>query len=63
MTDSLASPAAAEKAWQEYVAALDAAHRSRRLHDAMAAGAAWRRFLDLFITPAQRGALGSARPE
>ncbi len=63
MNDSPIDTTAAEKAWQEYVTAINVANQSRRFQDGIAAGRAWRQFLDLFMTPSQRSALEAARPE
>ncbi|MEZ2132712.1 MULTISPECIES: hypothetical protein [unclassified Sinorhizobium] len=47
------------KAWEEYVAAQRHAQLSGRIEDGIAAGKAWRRWLDLFMTPDQRAAIGT----
>lgn len=43
--------------WQAYVAALNHAQATMKVEDAIAAGHAWRSFLDGFITTEQRHAL------
>lgn len=40
--------------WQEYAAAAERAQRTRRVEDGIAAGRAWRRWLDLYMSPEQR---------
>ncbi|ORE87717.1 hypothetical protein [Aurantimonas sp. 22II-16-19i] len=52
----------ANEAFQDYLAAREKAEVSRDLQDGIAAGRAWRRFLDIFMTGDQREALsdGSA---
>lgn len=52
----------ANEAFQDYLAAREKAEVSRDLQDGIAAGRAWRRFLDIFMTGDQSEALsdGSA---
>ncbi|UNK39359.1 hypothetical protein MNR02_06540 [Shinella sp. H4-D48] len=43
--------------WMAYVTAAKRAQESGRMEDGIAAGRAWRRWLDLFMTPEQREAI------
>lgn len=46
------------KVWEAYVTALKRAEASRAIEDGIAAGKAYRRWLDLFLTEDQREAIG-----
>lgn len=46
------------KAWDAYVAAQRLATVTEKIEDGKAAGRAWRRWLDLYMTPDQRAYLG-----
>lgn len=48
-------------AWEEYCAAARKAQDTLAIDDAIAAGRAWRRWLDLWMAPDQRRALDVAR--
>jgi len=50
------SEARAQEAWDRYIAARATAERSAAIEDGIAAGNAWRAFLDLFLSPEQREA-------
>lgn len=56
------SPAEAEAkaAFESYLEALSLTQRTMRFEDGMAAGQAWRRFLDVFLTSDQRRQLDAA---
>lgn len=47
------------RAWDAYIEAFQRAQASGSIDDGIAAGKAWRRWLDLFMTPDQRLAIGS----
>lgn len=49
-----------EEAFNAYVAARGRAEETLAVEDGLAAGRAWRRFLDLFISPEQRASLEGA---
>lgn len=49
------------RAWDAYVAASALAQSTRRIEDGIAAGRAWRRWLDLFMSQEQREYLGEDR--
>lgn len=49
------------RAWDAYVAASAFAQSTGRVEDGIAAGSAWRRWLDLFMTQEQREYLGEDR--
>lgn len=50
-----------EAAWQHYVAAAAKAQSTHDINDGIAAGRAWRQWLELFMTDDQRKNLGMAR--
>lgn len=45
--------------WAEYLAARQKAEKSTDIEDGIAAGRAWRRWLDLFLNDDQRKKMGS----
>ncbi|MBB4347973.1 hypothetical protein [Aliirhizobium cellulosilyticum] len=47
------------RAWETYIEAMQRAQSSGAIEDGIAAGRAWRRWLDLFMTPEQRQSIGS----
>jgi hypothetical protein len=49
-----------ERRWEEYVTALKRANTTMSVQDGIAAGKAWREWLNLFMTSDQRNALDSA---
>lgn len=49
-----------EDTWQDYCAARTRADETLSVEDGIAAGRAWRRWLDLFLTHEQRQALDRA---
>lgn len=49
------------KAWEEYVSAQLAAQKSMAIEDGIEAGRAWRRWLNLFMSPEQRQYLDGKR--
>jgi|APMI01.1.fsa_nt_gi hypothetical protein len=49
-----------DRRWSEYIEARDRANASGAITDGRAAGRAWRRWLDLFMTDSQRAALGGS---
>lgn len=51
-----------EAAWSAYVAALNQANQTLAVQDGIAAGKAWRRWLDLFMTADQREWLDQPAP-
>ena len=46
------------QAWEAYMAAQRLAQSTGNMDDGIAAGKAWRRWLDLFVTEEQRAFLG-----
>lgn len=50
-----------DEAWSEYLDRKATAERTGDINDGIAAGRAWRRWLDCFMTPEQRSAIGGAR--
>lgn len=50
-----------EQAWQNYVEAAAKAQSSVHYEDGIAAGRAWRKFLDTFISHEQKQAIGGGR--
>jgi hypothetical protein len=48
--------------WLAYVAAAKRAQETGNMDDGIAAGRAWRRWLDCFMTPEQREAIPSKVP-
>ncbi|GLK78020.1 hypothetical protein GCM10008171_32740 [Methylopila jiangsuensis] len=52
--------AALEAAWEAYASAARRAQQTLTIEDGIAAGAAWRRFLDLHMTADQRQRLSAA---
>lgn len=48
-----------QKTWDAYVSAREIAEATRKLEDGVAAGKAWRRWLDLYMTTEQRSYLGA----
>jgi hypothetical protein len=51
----------AEAAWNDYVEATRKAQSTLALDDGIAAGKAYRRFLELFLTDEQRQKIGAVR--
>lgn len=47
--------------WSDFVAAQKQAQSSGKLEDGIAAGRAWRKWIDLFLTPEQRQSMGTGR--
>lgn len=47
------------EAWERYVAARNVAEATLRVEDGIAAGRAWRTFLDLFLSPTQAATMGA----
>jgi hypothetical protein len=47
------------RAWESYISAFHRAQSSGSIEDGIAAGRAWRRWLDLFMTPEQRSTIGN----
>lgn len=50
-----------EQAWAEYLECRDRAEHSRRIEDGIALGKAHRRWLELFLSPDLRKAIGGGR--
>jgi hypothetical protein len=50
-----------DKLWEQYVAAQRRAQESGDLTDGIEAGHAWRRWLDLYMTPEQRSFVDGGR--
>lgn len=50
-----------ETVWQEYVTAAQKAQTTLDINDGIAAGKAYRRWLDLFLTDDQKAKLGALR--
>ncbi len=46
--------------WEAYCAAARRAQATNEICDAIEAGRQWRRWLDLFMTPEQRGSIATA---
>lgn len=50
-----------QETWAAFVAAQQQAQASGKIEDGIAAGRAWRRWIDLFLTDAQRTCIGGSR--